>query len=278
MRKHQYFKIIRVDYTDSEYFRLHNETDTLGTFTCTRTGSPTAPNLEYSTDGVNWTTADMSATWTVSVPANGNIYLRGNNGTSGFNKINIQYYNFSMDVDHSAHGNIMSIQNYTTMTTVTAVPNYCFYYLFAGDAKLIDASGINFGNITSIGNCGCEYMFYQCSQLQTSPDMSNVTNIGSSGCDTMFSGCSQLQTSPNMSNVTNIGSSGCSQMLYGCPKLQTVYAPNLATWSTSMFTNWVGDSGSAAATPKIMYVPTQELLDLIPSGNNGYGSYTKTLL
>lgn len=252
MRIHQYFKIIKVDYADSEYLRLHNETNDTGTFTCTRVGTTiNTPNLEYSTDGVNWTTADMSATWSVTVGPRGNIYLRGNNGTRGFNASVYTYYTFSMDVDHSAHGNVMSIQNYTTMATVTAIPDYCFTRLFSGDAKLIDVSGMNFGNVTSIGVYGCTSMLSSCSALTTALDFSNVTSVADSGCNAVFDGCS---------------------------KIQTVYAPNITEWDTLYFYYWVNGAGTSAATPKIMYFKTQELMDSCPSGINGYGAYTKTLL
>ena len=315
-----------------DYFYLENETDTEGTFTCTKTGSPAAPNLEYSTDGVNWTTADMSDTWTTQVPARGMIYLRGDNGTSGFNRDISSYYYFSMDVDHSAHGNIMSIENYNTMDEVTAVPYYCFGYLFKSDMNLIDANGMNFGNVTSIGDYGCREMFNGCSALTTAPDLSNLTSIGDYGCNSMFNDCSALTTAPDLSNLTSINTNGCSNMFYyctalttapdlsnltsigyyscrvmfngcsalttapdlsnvtsigdygcdgmfnGCSNLQTVYAPNLATWSTSFSNNWVYKAGSSAAEPKIMYFPSQALMDSYPSGASGYGTYEKHLL
>ena len=220
MRIKKYYKLIKVDYEDSAYFRITNTSNTGGFFTITRNGYPTTADLKYSLDGVNWTTADLSTDFSLEVDAGANVYMKGTN-TSGFNSSNSNYYKMAMDVDHTIGGNIMSIVDETNYATTTSIPAYCFAHLFYGDTHLVNAGGVNFGGVTSISNYGCAYMYSNCTSLTTGSDLSSVTIIGYYGCQNMYGNCTSLTTGSDLSSVTSIGSTGCQNMYSNCTSLTT---------------------------------------------------------
>ena len=220
MRIKKYYKLIKVDYEDSAYFRITNTSNTGGFFTITMVGSPTTADLKYSLDGVNWTTADLSTDFSLEVDAGANVYMKGTN-TSGFNSSNSNYYKMAMDVDHTIGGNIMSIVDETNYATTTSTPSYCFSHLFYGDTHLVNAGGVNFGGVTSITNYGFSYMYSNCTSLTTPSDLSSVTIIGWYGCSYMYSGCTSLTTPSDLSSVTSITNYGCQNMYSGCTSLTT---------------------------------------------------------
>lgn len=76
----KYYKLVKVSYADSDYFRITNVDTTAGTLTI-GAGGNLDKNLEYSTDGVNWTTAASNAPFSLAVPAGSNVYMRGSNNT-----------------------------------------------------------------------------------------------------------------------------------------------------------------------------------------------------
>lgn len=238
MRIKKYYKLIRVDYEDTEYFRIKNTSDTGGVFTITRYNGPSTSDLKYSLDGVNWTTADLSADFSLEVEAGANVYMKGTN-TSGFNRTTTAYYKMSMDVNHSIGGNIMSIVDETNYATITSIPPKCFAYLFSDDTHLVNVDDATFGSVTSIGELGCR---------------------------NMYSGCTSLTTPSDLSSVTSVGSSGCFQMYYGCTSLTTATAPNISTWDENRFLYWLSGVASTGVIrkPAGLEIPTGE--NGVPSG------------
>lgn len=292
MRIKKYYKLIKVDYEDTEYFRIKNTSDTSGVFTITRVNNPTTADLKYSLDGVNWTTADLSTDFSLPVAAGANVYMKGTN-TSKFNG-QWEYYTMAMDVEHSIGGNIMSVVDEENYATVTSVPNSCFIYLFKGDTKLVDAGDVNFGSVASIGQrvcdsmfngctslttpadfsnvtsivyTGCNNMYRGCTSLTTTADLSNVTSIGYNGCSSMYQGCTSLTTGSDLSNVTSVSSEGCNSMYNGCTSLTTATAPNVSTWETSNFTAWLSGVASTGVVrkPAGLEIPTNTT-DGVPTG------------
>lgn len=199
----KYYKLIRVSYADSDLFRITNISDQAGILTITGGGG----TLKYSLDGVDFTTYDFTTHPTISVPAGGNCYMKGNKSTPTSN-----FMQFSMDVNHSIGGNIISILDETNYATTTSMPNFALNSLFKNDTYLIDASQLNFGQATRISAVST---FQDCTSLSGVPDFSNATSLQINSC---FSGCTSLVTPPDFSNVTQIehlGScfSGCTSLL-----------------------------------------------------------------
>ena len=282
MRVKKYYKLVRVDYEDSAYMRLKNVSNEAGIFKMVKTGSPTAPNLEYSLDGVTWTTYDFTTLPEVSVAAGANIYFRGTNANNQFNTSSSAYVTFSFNKTCEGHGNMCSLFNPdpAVFSTITSVGTYGLRGLFSGCTTLVTAPDLSsvtsvdlesmkscfegctslvtapdLSNVTSIGSSGLAYAFYGCTSLTTAPDLSNVTSIWQYGLENAFKGCSFV-TAPDLSNVTSVGTSGLSSAFKDCYKLEVATAPNVQNLTNNILYSWLQYAGSQATGTKTVRVPT----------------------
>lgn len=200
-----YFKLVKVSYADSDYFHVTNVSDQIGTLTLNGTNN-LGKNLEYSTDGVNWTTADSNAPFSLNVPAGANVYMRGTNTSMNGN----MYPMFNMDVDYTVGGNILSLLNKTNYATITTVPSSVsegtFKYTFYNQTHLKDLTNLNLGSLNTIYQNAFIAMFQGCTQIRVGLDLSGITSAAFDlMCSSMYNGCSNLQIA-YMCNTTNIDS------------------------------------------------------------------------
>ena len=162
----------------------------------------TAPDLEYSTDGVNWqewqhTTAEGTHTFdTLTLTAVGDkVYFRGYNpnglGTMHEGEEMPLFSHFDMTGKIAAGGNIMSLLDKNMETT--EIPAFGFAYLFG----YLSEENPN-------------------TSLTSAADMPAVTTIGDKGCTGMYAGCTSLTTAAAMPSVTTFGDNGCFGMYYDC--------------------------------------------------------------
>lgn len=225
----KYYKLIRVSYEDQQYLTLTNTSGTAGGFNLVKEGTqaPT-PNLEYSLNGVDWTSYDFTNLPTVTIPIDGHIYLRGNN-SNGFNRT-WNCYKLNMDVDFEASGNLFSLRNTdpTIFSTYTSVQSYEFYYLFNG-TNLTDASRLLTNVITTVSESGLTGLFQKCGKLRFGSDFSNINS------------------------VVNYSMGGVYD---SCYKLEKIIAPNVSTWNTTAFNSWAQYAGSSVTGTKTFYAPT----------------------
>lgn len=161
----------------------------------------TAPNLEYSTDGVTWqewqhTTADDTHTFdTITLGAIGDrVYLRGDNPNGlGFLPEGARqpnFSNFALTGAINGGGNIMSLLDKTMV--MTEVPDYGFINLFAIMGEGLEAALLTppaMDTITTIGDYGCDSMYDVCTSLTSAADMPLLTTIGENGCNYMYADC-----------------------------------------------------------------------------------------
>ena len=224
---------------DYMYFEAQEANSTVA-LTSTLT---TAPNLEYSTDGVNWqewqhTTADGAHTFdTLTLTAIGDrVYLRGNNpnglGTVPEGAEMPLFSHFDMTGKIAAGGNIMSLLDKNIETT--EIPA-CGFALLFGDlseenpnTSLTSAAAMP--ALTSIGDGGCASMYDGCTSLTSAAAMPALTSIGDGGCASMYNGCSALTAAAAMPALTSIGEGGCANMYSGCTALTAAAAmPSVTT-------------------------------------------------
>ena len=148
------------------------------------------------------------------------------------------------------YGNIMSLLDETDYETKTDLPNepYVFCWLFYGNAKLTDASGLLMPAMTLAESCywgmfgdctaltaapklpaktlakSCyNGMFYGCTNLTVAPELKAET-LAESCYDSMFNGCTNLTTAPELKAET-LAKSCCYGMFHGCTSLTV--APEL---------------------------------------------------
>ena len=164
----------------------------------------TAPNLEYSTDGVTWqewqhATAEGVHTFDkLTLTAVGDrVYLRGDNHSGLAKYQSSKISKFQMSGKINAGGNIMSILDKSMELTV--VPDAGFMFVFGDITETNPNTALltppDMSSITSIGECGCYGMYLVCTSLTAAADMPMLATIGSEGCHDMYSRCTFAMSS-----------------------------------------------------------------------------------
>lgn len=239
----KFYKMIRVSYADSDLFRITNISDEVGHFSIIKNGTPNA-TLEYSLNGVDWISYDMTNLPTVSVNPKSNIYLKGKSNVT----INSHRFGLSFDKDYNIGGNILSIIDNDNKETITTLSDYKLYGFFSNQTHLISSSNMNIGNVTTLSGGSFERTFEGCTSMVDSPNLSSLTsanihrsfsgctslvvppdfsNITSGSFDNAFSGCTSLVVPPDFSGLTILGGNSvderytCRQLFDGCTSLST---------------------------------------------------------
>ena len=170
-------------------------------------------SLEYSYDGVDWRSWDLSA---LTINPDDILYIRGNN-PDGFS-CNDVFYMFVIEGDNvSCSGNIMSLIDYKNLPDIIPC-DICFYGLFEN-----------------------------CSLLTTAPELP-ATKLTRFCYSYMFSGCYSLVTAPEL-RATELADYCYYQMFYNCSKLNSITCYATTNIATINLNNWVkGVSGTGTFT------------------------------
>ena len=192
------------------------EAITAGTITV---NSPKA-GMQYSLNGGTKTAVSGN----ISVSAGDKVAFYGNG-------ISITSYNGTKiggDGDGfkcKVYGNIMSLVDETGFATATTLTGGTpFAFLFDGNAKLTDASGLLLPATTLTGYCYYD-MFRGCTSLTAAPELP-ATTLTAYCYYGMFNGCTSLTAAPELPATDLTGASYCySYMFQGCTSLTT--APEL---------------------------------------------------
>lgn len=238
MIKRNYFKVVRVYPDPGSYFYIKNETmseNEVGAFIFASSRLDEL-NLEYSLDKVNWTRVTNDNKY-LHIPADGYMYFRNTTGVFGTDT-----QVFTPRGDISIGGDIRTLFNYTDVESVTAIPSYGFYQLFAfqGDAKCLDISNLSFRGITEIGDYGLYHAFSNGFLITKGVDLRDVTTLGDNALECLY---------------------------YQCRNLTEAYAPNVSTWDTSKTYDWLNDVASSGTVykPANLTIPTNDF-NGIPEG------------
>ena len=226
--------------TQSTYFYIEDITGSENIVSITKydASAPTL-NLEYSTDGITWTTQTMNEDTTPNTftcPANGKIYFRGVN--DGWCDSNNDYDNeITSSGEHNVGGNIMSLlygSEFVGKTTFPTTNSNVFMYLFYDNTTLVNAQDLQLPATTLTHGC-YSGMFFNCSKLTTAPELP----------------------------ATTLATSCYYQMFNNCSSLTEIYAPNVSTWDWDACDSWVDN----VADEGTMHFNTRTLFDSI--GGNG---------
>lgn len=212
--------------------------------------------MEYSLDGVNWNSYDLTNKPTVNVNPGSNIYLRGTNFFT-----NRQYSDgvINFNKDYNVCGNFMSVSNYSTMNSVTEIQGTnAVYSTFYGQTHLISAADLNFGSVTTLtSNDAFRSFFGLCSSLIEIPDFSNITSVASNSLSYCFYNCTSLESGADFSNITSVGTGSFSNCYSSCIKISNVTAPNVQDLTqNNLLQSWLTSAGVQATGTKVVNVPT----------------------
>lgn len=198
----------------------------------TLTGSPDsstyAKHLQYSKNGLNWTTITLSSTaYTITLNKGEKVYFRGNEGVFNY------WYSagkkkaittISANQTHTVGGNINTLLDYQDPYGLT-LPQGAFNSIFENNTKLTSASDITFTPSVdgSLSSYCYLYLFQRCTNLTTVPKSIPAKKQGQDACNGMFA-YTAITTAPALPATTL--SNGCYYSLFeGCSKL--VNAPQL---------------------------------------------------
>lgn len=248
----------------------------------TKKGTPSfTPVIYTSSDAENWTQWDLSDK---TINPGEKLYMYGENNRFGASESN--GWKFVMTGGTvAASGDITTLltndgtseltatytfaylfEQCTSLTTAPALPattltTSCYKSIFNGCTSLTTAPALP---ATTLVNSCYNNMFRGCTSLITAPALPATTLVDN--CyQNMFYGCTSLTAGPDLRHVTATKILCCSGMFNGCTSLTTAYAPDVATWTTSQFTNWLA---SVAATGTLY--ATAQTAPLIPlNATNG---------
>ena len=179
---------VRPSWPDKDYLCFTAE-QASSTVRLKKSWSPTAVNLETSTDWLTWTGYTIWSTLTLSAVGD-KIYFRNTSETTTwFSTRSNAYYQFVMTGSIAASWDITSLINKNLTTTL--VGSSCFYNLFADCSSLTKCPKLPATTLTE----SCYYwMFNYCSNLETLPALP-ATNIPVSAYYGMFNRCSKIKLS-----------------------------------------------------------------------------------
>ena len=198
----------------------------------TLTGSPDsstyAKHLQYSKNGLNWTTITLSSTaYTITLNKGEKVYFRGNEGVFNYwysRGAKKAITTISANQTHTVGGNINTLLDYQDPYGLT-LPQGAFNSIFENNTKLTSASDITFlpsvdGSLPAF--CYL-YLFKKCTNLTTVPKIIPAKKQGQDSCNGMFS-YTAITTAPALP-ATILGNSCYVDTFHGCSKL--VNAPEL---------------------------------------------------
>ncbi|MBQ6280311.1 MAG: leucine-rich repeat protein [Mycoplasma sp.] len=220
------------------------------------------PNLEYSTDGINWRTYSS----TLNILQDSTLYLKGNN-PNGWSTSNSIYSHLSIKGNVSVSGNVMALLDNAAKSgeegDITDIPcNYCFYDLFR-DSTGITSVSEDFLPATTLTNYCYSWMFDGCSSLTVAPELP-ATSLKNGCYDDMFYRCTSLVTAPELP-ATNLKESCYDDMFYKCSKLNSIKIGYIGNYDSTYFDSWV--TGVASSGTFYYNGTTQTAQDFgLPSG------------
>ena len=188
--------------------------------------------LEYSLNGMNWSTFDTSTSITLA-SVGSCVYIRG---TLSAAQTESSYTRFRLDGNLKVTGNIGYLWNKTNPNA--ALKNYCGFHLFTTNPALTDASELTFPSTIS-SNC-YNGMFWQCTGMTLGPTALPATTLSTYCYYNMFQQCSALTKAPILPAATPV--TACYYyMFYNCTNLRWVKCLATTVPSTgNCFDNWLG--------------------------------------
>lgn len=190
---------------------------TLGIDT-TKLGTIT-PVFEYSTDGETWTS------WTVldtlSFGNGTDLYIRGMNTFLSKGGINYTNFVFSTASPVECSGNIMHLFDYTQ--DLTAIPDESgqsrgVKYMFANCTQLITAPDLP---ATTLVIYAYSNMFEGCTSLEIPPFLpATNTTTSNYAYYNMFKNCTSLNTLPSLNHLVTPSAGICVYMFDGCSNIK----------------------------------------------------------
>lgn len=204
------------------------------------------PELEYSFDKENWWAVPNGRNVKVT-SSDRKVYLRSKLPIC---RDDFHYIRLDMNRKFIVSGHVASVLGYENMDSITSIPDYGLYFLFASSNKLTDASQLDFSGIESVGIYGCKQMFQNCTALTQAPATLPAATLANSCYVYMFSGCTALTTAPALP-ATTLAASCYAYMFENCTNLTTAPALPATTLAISCYAYMFCECGKLTTAPEL---------------------------
>ena len=187
-------------------------------------GSTTANTLSYSKDnGATWS-SPMQKPSATTLTAGDKVLWKGECEPDSYFGIGM-FTAASTSAQFDVEGNVMSLlfgDNFKGQTSLVG-KNDAFSRLFHNNTKVISAENLSLPATTLASGC-YQYMFYNCTNVTTAPELP-ATTLGESCYQNMFDSCTSLTSGPSVLPSTELAQYCYQGMFSGCTSLTT--APQL---------------------------------------------------
>ena len=206
--------------------------------------------FEYSVNGGKWEQFTSTVSDVAFGGEKGNLRLRGKSikgtATTSYNYSTISFGNTTKV---SCKGDIRTLVDYKGYNTTASTGDARFCYLFKECSQLTTAPDLP---ATSLAGYCYYHMFLNCTSLTKVPSELPATILPGYCYCGMFSGCTQLTTAPVIRADTMNGDSCCNSMFDSCSSLTTVQEELPATTlSFQCYSNMFKKCSSLTKAPKL---------------------------
>ena len=224
----------------------------------TLSGSPDsstyAKHLQFSKNGLNWTTITLSSTaYTITLNKGEKVYFRGNEGVFNYwysRGAKKAITTISANQTHTVGGNINTLLDYQDPYGLT-LPQGAFNSIFENNTKLTSASDITFlPSVDGSLSTYCYlYLFKNCTNLTTVPKSIPAKKQGQDACNGMFA-YTAITTAPALP-ATTLGNSCYYSLFEGCSKLVNAPALPATVLAQNCYQGIFHDCTSLVTAPKL---------------------------
>ena len=213
------------------------------TVSMAKNGSAPTVSLEYSTNGATWSPFVVGTTKVTLANIDDKMWVRATSTNKQIASSNYNYNYFDMRGQIAASGNINSLLAKEGFDQISKPETYAFAYLFNKCVSLVDATELKL-TCTSLDNNSYGHMFERCSNLIGGPDIyvnpMNSSNIGMWSMEYMFYNCSSLNSVKLRATGSDWYSSATGSWMSGVPSTGTFYYNGTYTGGGSSYipTGW----------------------------------------
>ena len=216
-------------------------------------------SIDYSLDnGATWTTL-ASNTSSPTVAAGDKIMWKGEIVPASSKGVG----RFRSSGQFNVLGNPMSLLYGLDINNKSSLSgkNYAFYGLFSGCTRLVSAENLKLEKISEVSNYCYAYMFYNCTNLITPPQLP-ATTVSNYCYSYMFYNCTSLITPPQLP-ATTLAPSCYYYMFNRCTSLTVVPILSATTLADSCYTYMFGNCTTITSVPRmsadagntLLYIP-----------------------
>ena len=198
-------------------------------------GSNINVDVKYSRDLVTWTSLSPNTNVTLTNVGD-KVYFKGlNSAWCTYSGYTSSVARFTMSGKIAASGNLNSILDDGDGSTISSLPNDCFWSLFYNCSALTQAPYLP---AVTLGSRSYSAMFEYCTSLKYVPRV-EATSLGEYALNFMFAYCSGLENGPYIAEPTSLAKGSYAHLFYSCTNLRSFKLGYKGSLSSDLNFEWV---------------------------------------